>query len=142
VNYLLDTNVLLAYLRYGPLGAFIDQTYQLSGPSTNLIVTVVVEGEIRALAMRLKWGSSRTAEVTSLLARMIVVPLPFLNIVQAYAEIDTFSLNRGAVMGKNDLWIAATAHVVQARLLTADHDFDHLDGQYPDRHYIDPTSAL
>jgi predicted nucleic acid-binding protein len=29
-------------------------------------------------------------------------------------------------MGKNDLWIAATAHAMDAMLLTTDGDFDHL----------------
>jgi len=33
-------------------------------------------------------------------------------------------------MGKNDLWIAATAHVSNAILLTTDRDFDHLNGVY------------
>jgi len=28
---------------------------------------------------------------------------------------------------KNDLWIAATALVTKAELITADSDFDHLD---------------
>lgn len=29
-------------------------------------------------------------------------------------------------MGKNDLWIAATAHVTQSILITTDLDFNHL----------------
>ena len=29
-------------------------------------------------------------------------------------------------MGKNDLWIAATAALTEATLLTSNHDFDHL----------------
>jgi tRNA(fMet)-specific endonuclease VapC len=33
-------------------------------------------------------------------------------------------------MGKNDLWIAATAHVYEATLLTTDNDFDHLAPQF------------
>jgi tRNA(fMet)-specific endonuclease VapC len=30
-------------------------------------------------------------------------------------------------MGKNDLWIAASAHVLGATLITTDNDFTHLD---------------
>ncbi|MEO0042302.1 MAG: hypothetical protein RL329_1750 [Bacteroidota bacterium] len=30
-------------------------------------------------------------------------------------------------MGKNDLWIAATASILALELLTADNDFNHLD---------------
>jgi len=33
-------------------------------------------------------------------------------------------------MGKNDLWIAATASVLEATLLTTDFDFDHLKGVF------------
>ena len=33
-------------------------------------------------------------------------------------------------MGKNDLWIAATAYAMNAQLLTTDGDFDHLDNSF------------
>jgi predicted nucleic acid-binding protein len=33
-------------------------------------------------------------------------------------------------MGKNDLWIAATASVLDATLLTTDNDFDHLQNEF------------
>jgi tRNA(fMet)-specific endonuclease VapC len=33
-------------------------------------------------------------------------------------------------MGKNDLWIAATAHVLEATLITTDADFVHLKDIY------------
>ncbi len=40
-------------------------------------------------------------------------------------------------MGKNDLWIAATASVLNAKLLTTDHDFDHLDSIFLTVVYVD-----
>ncbi|TVR37243.1 MAG: PIN domain-containing protein [Balneolaceae bacterium] len=33
-------------------------------------------------------------------------------------------------VGKNDLWIAATAHITNSKLVTTDDDFDHLDGVF------------
>ena len=33
-------------------------------------------------------------------------------------------------MGKNDVWIAATASVLDATLLTTDNDFDHLNKEF------------
>ena len=33
-------------------------------------------------------------------------------------------------MGKNDLWIASTAHVLEATLITTDNDYDHLENVY------------
>jgi len=40
-------------------------------------------------------------------------------------------------MGDNDIWIAATASVLKATLLTTDRDFDHLDGVFLRVFYID-----
>ena len=47
----------------------------------------------------------------------------------------------GVPMGKNDVWIAATAHVTGARLLTTDRDFDHLDPTFLGRDWVDPAAA-
>ncbi len=43
---------------------------------------------------------------------------------------------RGRKMGKNDLWIAATAIFADARLLTTDRDFDGLDPLFLNRDWI------
>ena len=60
-------------------------------------------------------------------------------LLEAYTEIDAFSkrkikdrsgdLLKGSAkkMGKNDLWIAATAYSLDIPLMTTDSDFDHLD---------------
>ncbi len=42
-------------------------------------------------------------------------------------------------MGKNDLWIAATANATGATLLTTDSDFDHLSPNFIDLIRIPPT---
>ena len=61
------------------------------------------------------------------------------DVIDAYAEIDTFSQGKlksnplphsARNMGKNDLWIAATASVFPTKFLTSDDDFDHLGGNY------------
>ena len=38
-------------------------------------------------------------------------------------------------MGKNDIWIAATASVFKLTLVTTDKDFDHLKDKYLDLEY-------
>ena len=40
-------------------------------------------------------------------------------------------------MGKNDLWIAATASTYNMTLVTTDKDFDHLVNKYLGILYID-----
>ena len=77
-----------------------------------------------------------------------IVDISHDQIVQRYAEIDAFSLGKdkarllrsgqtARVMGKNDLWIAATASVLNAALLAIDHDFDHLSRVFLDVIFID-----
>ncbi|WP_353485140.1 hypothetical protein [Haliscomenobacter sp.] len=57
-------------------------------------------------------------------------------ILYRYAQIDAFSQgklkdqplnNSPRNMGKNDLWIAATASVFNLELMTLDQDFNHLN---------------
>ena len=45
-------------------------------------------------------------------------------------------------MGKNDVWIAATAAVTGATLLTTDRDFDRLTPQFLTRVWIDPDTGV
>jgi tRNA(fMet)-specific endonuclease VapC len=40
------------------------------------------------------------------------------------------------------LWIAATAHVTGATILTTDRDFDPLHGLFLQRDWVDPASRL
>ena len=42
-------------------------------------------------------------------------------------------------MSKNDLWIAATAYVTNATLVTTDKDFDHLN-EFIKVTYLDPLT--
>ena len=41
-------------------------------------------------------------------------------------------------MGKNDLWIAATASHYKLTLLTTDRDFQHLDAAFLKLEYVQP----
>ena len=93
MRYILDTNILLHYLRESDLSLLIDQQYN---------------------------------------------PLD-------YAEIDAFSQGKlkdrplsisARNMGKNDLWIAATASILNATLLTTDLDFNHLHNVFLNLEYI------
>lgn len=61
-------------------------------------------------------------------------------IYQAYEAIDTYSLANGRRMGKNDIWIAATAKAAGIVLLTTDKDFDHLHPSIIKRNYLDPDN--
>ena len=142
VSFLLDTNILLAYLRNSLLGLYLEAIYGLDAIQPPPLISVVTVGEVRAFALKRGWGARKVADMERRLAALEVVPLPFSTIVDAYARIDNYCERHGFVLGKNDLWIAATAHVTDTTLLTTDRDFDPLHGLFLGREWVDPNSRL
>ena len=136
--YLLDTSVLLHSVRDDALSQQVRITYSLNDPLTALIINPVIEGEMRSLALQSGWGSRRVERLDQLLARARSIPLDFPGVIDAYARIDSHCRRTGRPIGENDTWIAATAYATGARLLTTDRDFDHLDGVFVTRDWIDP----
>ena len=124
--YLLDTNVLVATIRAGALGQHIDETYKPRQARFKPLISVVSVGEMLSLARQFGWGAKKTAEIGRLVENLVVEDINTPEILAAYAEIDHASRLGGRKMGKNDVWIAATAQVAGATLLTTDKDFDHL----------------
>lgn len=129
--YLLDTNVLVAIIRAGRLGQYIDTTYQPRKAKFKPLVSIVSVGEIYSLARQFEWGAKKTSEITKLLDNLVVEDINAPEILSAYGEIDHASRIIGRKMGKNDVWIAATCKVSGATLLTTDGDFDHLSAESP-----------
>ncbi len=140
--YLLDTSALLAILRGGALGEYILATFNLQSAEQPPIISVVTEGEIHSLARRLGWKPPRRRALETLFDRLTIVPIPIAGLIEAYADIDTYTLSKGRPMGKNDLWIAATAAVLRATLLTTDRDFDSLQHTKIELAWINPASRL
>ena len=87
---------------------------------------MVTLGEMHSLAKQLSWGQRKIDALGDLLRNLVVVDINNAPVVARYADLDVWSMNRGRKMGKNDLWIAATASVTGATLMTLDADFDHL----------------
>lgn len=142
VQYLLDTNILLMWIRWGILQQYLQATYQLDTCRPVPIISVVSEAELRVLALEHGWGGFKRRQMENLLSSVISVPIPYKDSIKAYVELDGFSRKQGIKMGKNDLWIAATAKVEGATLLTTDKDFDHLPESLVKHIYIDPASHL
>lgn len=78
----------------------------------------------------------------TMLGYLTIIPIPYRSNVPAYVYIEDYSRRRGVTMGKNDVWIAATALAEGATILTADQDFDHLHPHILTRVYVDPKSHL
>ena len=146
-KYLLDTGIVLGYARSADYAEYVDKTFEVFANTP--LVSVVSKGEIYSLAFQRKWGLNKLKLLDELLRKLPVVDINDDQIIRRYAEIDAYSLGRNSVkplartetarqMGKNDLWIAATASVLRAALLTTDHDFDHLHTVFLEVIYIDP----
>jgi len=136
MTYLLDTNILLIYIRDNATRQWVDQTYSPLGESHIPVISVVTVGEIRSIALRNNWGRKKQQQLEDLLNQLVVANINAEDVIERYAEIDAFSQGKlkgkllgtsARNMGKNDLWIAATASVTNAWLLTTDADFDHLE---------------
>ncbi len=138
--YVLDTSILVHYIRDDALGQRIETTYSLLTTPTTPLISIVTEGEIRSLAIRRGWGPTRLRRLESWLGRFVSVPLSRPGLIEAYAVIDAHSQSTGRAMGKNDVWIAATAHVTDAILLTTDLDFEHLHPTFLERAWIDGSA--
>ena len=139
MNYVLDTNILLIYMREAQTKDFIEETYDPLGSGNNPIISVVTLGEIRSIAKRNYWGTRRLEAVEKMMNKLIITDINYEDLIEKYAEIDAFSQGRlkenplglsARNMRKNDLWIAATAAITESKLMTTDGDFDHLDGTY------------
>jgi predicted nucleic acid-binding protein len=108
-------------------------------PSNELIISIVTVGELRSIAQQNKWGEKKVARMIEMLDDFAIIDINVEEIIDRYAAIDTYSQGKlehrptkfsARNMGKNDLWIAATASVYNVELITTDKDFDHLKGEY------------
>ena len=139
MNYILDTNILLLYIRDNSTKEFIEQEFNPFGKGNNPIISVVTIGEIKSIATRNKWGIRRLKILDKIFTKLIITDINSGDVIDLYAEIDTYSQNKldhkplgltARNMGKNDLWIAATAASIDGVLLTTDKDFEHLNNVY------------
>lgn len=135
-SLILDTNILLLRLRGIEKWDKIANQFDFDNPSINLVISSVTVGELLSISKRNNWGNRKLEILDNLLRMFTVIPVDSYDLFETYAEIDTFSQGKSKKhisnfsarnMGKNDLWIAATATVLNAKLLTLDKDFTHLD---------------
>lgn len=119
-----DTNVVIGHLRRQQLL-----------PAQAVLSSIVV-GELEAFALKADWGAQKLAFLQRIFERCPLISVGP-ELTGLYARLDAYSQGclRGQAlppglsarnMGKNDLWIAATALYLDLPLHTADHDFDHL----------------
>lgn len=145
MTYLLDTNIIIHLIRDDLTWAIIDKKYQLFTLPNRPAISIVTVGELHSFALQRNWGSQKERELLRLFNNLLIIDINSPEIIKKYAEIDSYSQNRLANkpmptsarnMGKNDVWIAATASVLGIPLLSTDADFRHLHNVYLDLHSL------
>jgi tRNA(fMet)-specific endonuclease VapC len=102
--------------------------------SNRLIIPIIVVGELEAFALKSDWGIQKVNRMSHLFMTYPIADIT-LPIARTFARVDAFSQGKlkdiplsssARNMGKNDIWIAATALYLDMELHTTDNDFDHL----------------
>lgn len=141
MRYTLDTNVLLFYVRDDETRKFIEETYAPFDKNHEPIISIVSVGEIMVLAAANNWGERKLKLVQKLINKLVIVELKYQDLIDNYVEIEKYNRNIHPTkkrtgshikMGKNDIWIAATAMTTNSKLLTTDKDFEHLNEKFLD----------
>jgi tRNA(fMet)-specific endonuclease VapC len=141
MNILFDTNILLHYLRSSAIIQQLEEKYKPFDSSNTAFLSVVSVGEIYSLAKQNQWGEKKIILLEDFLTQFVITDIHSEDVIAKYAEIDAYSQGKlltnplqtsARNMGKNDIWIAATAAVLVMPLLTTDSDFAHLQSIYLD----------
>jgi len=146
VNYLLDTNILIIYSRESATANQVESEYQIFNGNHNLALSVVTLGELDSITKQFKYGDKRKKQLSKLVEQLFVIDINIKGAIERYGDIDAFSQGKllgkplgdsSRNMGKNDLWIAATASFYSMTLITSDKDFQHLQNHYLKLEFVD-----
>lgn len=137
-SWLLDTGIIVHVMRGSSLGRHLVDDQQLRGRAEAPLISVVSIGELLSLSRQLDWGRKKVEYLREVLSELIVVDINSELVLSTYSEIDFWCHQNGFKLGKNDLWIAATAAVTNSLLLTIDKDFDPLHDRFLQRAYYEP----
>jgi tRNA(fMet)-specific endonuclease VapC len=120
------------------LGERIENELQPFSKGNTIYISAVTKGELLSFAKQVGWGKRKLEKLHSLILPASCIAIDGDSpLMDAYADIDAYSQAKhpeylppvafsARNMGKNDLWIAATAFLFGLTLVTTDHDFDHL----------------
>ncbi|WP_291727127.1 type II toxin-antitoxin system VapC family toxin [Bernardetia sp.] len=145
MKYVIDTNILIHIVRSSPTWEYVDMTFEpFDFPKNETYVSFASVAEILAISLKLGWKEKKIIKLSEFLSKLEIINTSGNiddKLLQNYAIIDAYSqgklenlpLPKGMSarnMGKNDIWIAATASAIEASLLTTDKDFLHLDNVF------------
>ncbi|MEL7222731.1 MAG: type II toxin-antitoxin system VapC family toxin, partial [Bacteroidota bacterium] len=126
MDYLLDSNIVIIYSRDNKISEAIEKKYKIFSGDNRLAISTVSLGEINATIKKLNVGEKRKDKIKEILDRVNEFSINFKEVIDRYGDIDAYSQGKLKVkkgkfssrnMGKNDIWIAATASVFDLTLI-------------------------
>ncbi len=150
-RFLLDTGVLLGFVRQARWAHAVHVNHDLGSTEAMSFTSVICQGELLALSEKLGGGAKRRSVLEEALGNFPTLGITPL-VLQSYALIDAWTHGRPVTgfpppptpavsMKQNDIWIAASACVSQATLLSTDKDFEHLHDIWVDYAYADQSNV-
>lgn len=149
MNLLFDTNILVQLSKDTSQRIFNSIT---NNNSDRTYLSIVTLGEIRSIALQNSWGAGKWLAIEPVIKKSGIIEVNE-NLVDIYVQIDAYSQRRNPAfhdyqfatprnMGKNDLWITATAALLGLTLVTTDKDFDHLHQVFMEVKRITPETLV
>lgn len=139
-KFVLDTNILLHYVRQSELAQEVERELNLISQNAIPMIASVSIGEMEGFMQRQEWGQAKINRLKKLVEKIAVIDIAAADdqLMNAYATLWNYSKNalpgdklgKSIGIGQNDVWIAALAHTAKAALVTTDGDFDHLNGKW------------
>jgi tRNA(fMet)-specific endonuclease VapC len=141
-NIVIDTCVFIHIVRDTDTGRKCIEALEKYDEAANVIVSVATKAELESFIAQSNWGKAKIERLNKILEEITYIDISNADqiLIDSYTEIDAFSKRKikdksgnlldgsARKMGKNDLWIAATAYSLDIPLMTTDGDFDHLNG--------------
>ncbi|MCG2618118.1 hypothetical protein LZZ85_27695 [Terrimonas sp. NA20] len=94
-RYMLDTGILVHYVRRSPLYQDIEAGENLSSEENTSFISVVTMGEILSFAKQHEWGFAKLQLLEDLFENLVVLGINSNDekLLEVYAKIDTYSKN-------------------------------------------------
>lgn len=144
-TWLLDTGILLHWVRASKAAEAIDAQFHLRDSAFRPLICVVSLGEIEAFARNRNWGQEKRNSLKDLKKELVTIDISDARVIDAYADISSLARAKGWSIfnGKNDLWIAAATRIAGATLITTNsRDFQPLrDDAQLDTVLVDPHTG-
>ena len=96
-RYLLDTGLLLGFIREAHWATQARESLNLGGPDTMAFTSIICRGEILALAEKNGWGHGKRNRLEQQLNQIPSLNIGHSQIIGAYARIDAWTHGKSVV---------------------------------------------